>query len=157
MYTCLARIEDCTTKNAKLKLIRILEGGVLMPKQRWKTDKILAIMVYFMRKLMPIRNLSSLQAVCMPKNTWRIRPVSKRPMAKSFNTGNPRYHPRITRQTRDGKALWLEIHKLCQTSCFGTATDKKEGVFGKSSLDNIVNTATETAPFINSSRVFSIL
>lgn len=35
-----------STKNAKLKLIRILKGKALIPKQRWGIDKILATLVH---------------------------------------------------------------------------------------------------------------
>lgn len=38
-------INDCTTENAKLKLIRILKGEALVPKQRWSLGKILATLV----------------------------------------------------------------------------------------------------------------
>lgn len=38
-------INDCSTENAKLKLIRILKGKALVPKQRWGIDKILATLV----------------------------------------------------------------------------------------------------------------
>ncbi|MCJ1342563.1 hypothetical protein MMC31_000749, partial [Peltigera leucophlebia] len=144
-----AWISDCSTENAKLKLIRILKGEALVPKQRWGIDKILATLVQHRkdpRLHTPYRQFKRFAYQTMFEESDKSN--GKWPSSLKRNDWN--IIIQLQTKAELEKRYNKEVQELCKTACFGTVDEQTPGVVHKSPLDDIIETATEKAPFISS-------
>lgn len=141
-------IDDCSTENAKLKLIRIFKGEAFIPKQRWGVDKILATLVQHRED----------PGLCTPYRQFKR--FAYQTMLEELDDSKGRWPSALKRKDWDliiklcaqfelEKRYNREIQQLCRTECFGAIHEETPGV-DKSPLDNVVETAIEKAPLITS-------
>ena len=112
-----AWIDSCSLENAKMKLISILKGEAVIPKQRWGVDKILATLVQHRED--PRLRTSYRQ----------FKRFAYQTMLEELDDSKRRWSTALKRKDWDliielrakfeiEKRYNQEIQRLCQTECF---------------------------------------
>lgn len=141
-------IPACSTTYAREKLVRILSGEAVVPKQRWGIDKILTTLTYHRKD----KRLSS------SYRKFKRFAFSTLLQESDKSSASGRLPGALTQKDWDliiklrakselEKRYRREIQSLCRTSCFG-AVKTEPGVIDKHPLEDIVDVSLKKAPLL---------
>ena len=129
---------------AREKLVRILNGDIPVPKQRWGMHRILATLTEHRKD--PRLRLAYRQFKHFAYQTLlqKDEQLSKALFQKNWDT-----IIKLRAKTEIEKRYCREIQQLCRTPSFGPM-NLEPGIIDKQPLENIVAVATEKAPLLSS-------
>ena len=146
-------IATSSTSYAREKLIRILNGDVLVPKQRWGIDKILATLTYHRKdKRLRLFYRQFKQFAFCTLLQESDRTSGQLPGALTQKDWD--LIIKLQGKSELEKRYRQEIQGLYKTPCFG-AVKTKPGVIDKHLLNDIVKVSINKAPLV-SSLVFNV-
>lgn len=147
------KFTNCSTNYAREKLVRILNGDVVVPKQRWGIDRILATLTYH-RKDQRLRSSYRQFKQFAYQTLFEESDASSGQFPHALTKKDWNLIIKLKGKSEMEKRYRREIQILCKTPCFG-AVDSEPGIINKHPLEGIVEIATEKAPLI-SSMVFGV-
>ncbi len=138
----------CSIIHARKKLIRILNGEVVVPKQQWDIDKILTTLTYHRKDK---RLQSSYQ---------RFKRFAFNTLLKKSDKSSGQLLGALTRKDWNfiiklrakselEKRYCQEVQSLCRTPCFGAAKTEPE-VIDQHLLDEIIDVSSKKTPLLYS-------
>lgn len=138
----------CSTIHAREKLVKILNGETVIPKQRWAIDKIFTTLTYHQKD----KRLQSLYP--------RFKTFVFNTLLKESDKLSTQLPDALTRKDQDliiklqakcklEKHYGQEVQSLCRTLCFG-ATKTEPRVIDQHFLDEILDVSSKKAPLFYS-------
>ena len=141
-------LNSTNTVYAKNKLIRILKGDDLIPKQRWGIDKILATLVEH-RKDEKLRTPYRLFRLFAYRTIMKESDKFKGRWPKALGKSDWTAIIDLQAQSEVERCYGKEIQDLCKSSAFGMLSDTQPGQINLTPLENIVQSVTRVKrPFL---------